>query len=283
MITSDSIQKLTQNIASFKKAGNSIALVPTMGNLHLGHLSLIEEAKQQADIVVVSIFVNPMQFNNPRDLEKYPKTLQQDIQELTSLGVELLFTPTVEMIYPDGVNQHTQVEVPFLSDILCGEDRHGHFRGVTTIVCKLFNLIQPDIAIFGEKDFQQLAIIKKMVTDLAMPIKVIGKPTIREKDGLAMSSRNNNLTDELRPRAFILNQTLNFIKEEILSGNRDYPQLTKTAKQTLTSHGFKPEYIKIANQSDLKEANYKHKHLVILAAAYLGFPRLIDNVCVEID
>jgi len=283
MIISDSVENLSETIASFKHQGKSIALVPTMGNLHQGHLSLIEEARQQADVVVVSIFVNPMQFNNPADLEKYPKTLEQDIEKLTTLSVELLFTPNVKMIYPEGVEQHTQVEVPFLSDILCGEDRHGHFRGVTTIVCKLFNLVQPNVAIFGEKDFQQLAILKKMVKDLAMPIKVLGKPTIREKDGLAMSSRNNNLSDELRPRAFLFNQTLNFIREEILSGNRDYPQLIKTAKQTLKTHGFKPEYIVIANQENLKEASNKDNKLVIVAAAYLGFPRLIDNVCVEID
>jgi pantoate--beta-alanine ligase len=254
-----------------------------MGNLHQGHLSLIEEAQQQADIVVVSIFVNPMQFNNPNDLENYPQTMQQDIEKLEELSVDLLFRPDVEMIYPDGADKHTQVEVPFLSDILCGEDRPGHFRGVTTIVCKLFNLVKPDIAIFGEKDFQQLAIIRKMVKDLAMPIKILSKPTIREKNGLAMSSRNNNLSKELRPRAFLLNQTLNFMREEIISGNRDYPQLIKTAKQTLKIHGFKPEYIVIANQENLQEANNKTTKIVILAAAYLGFPRLIDNVCVEIN
>ncbi len=283
MIIADSIYKLRLTINSYKVENKTIALVPTMGNLHQGHLSLIKEAKKQADIVVVSIFVNPMQFNNPKDLEKYPKTLQQDMEQLEKLSVDLLFTPDANMIYPDGVENHTQVEVPFLSDILCGKDRHGHFRGVTTIVCKLFNLVQPDTAVFGEKDFQQLVIIRKMVEDLALPITIIGKPTLREKDGLAMSSRNNNLSDEHRPKAFFLNQTLHFIREEILSGNRDYPQLVKTARQTLSNHSFKPEYVRIAKQSTLAEAADGDKKLVILGAAYLGFPRLIDNITVELN
>ncbi len=282
MKIADTLESLKETIASFKANHKTIALVPTMGNLHKGHLSLIDEAKLQADVVVVSIFVNPMQFNNAEDLDNYPKTLLKDIAQLKARGVDFLFTPDSKLIYPDGVNNHTQVEVPFLTDILCGKDRPGHFLGVSTIVCKLFNLVQPDVAIFGEKDFQQLAIIRKMASDLVLPVKVIGKPTVREKNGLAMSSRNHHLTPEQQQTAYLLNQTLCFIREEIRSGNKDFITLQQTAMQTLRSHGFKPEYIRIAKQTTLEEADANDKKLVILGAAFLGIPRLIDNVTLEL-
>ncbi len=283
MRTVHTVKDLRATIKQQREAGKRIAFVPTMGNLHEGHIALVKRAINIADYVVTSIFVNPMQFGKNEDLDAYPKTLSDDQRHLEEAGNHLVFAPSVAEIYPNGMSEQTQVIVPTITERHCGASRPGHFTGVATVVTMLFNMVQPDVAIFGEKDFQQLAIIRKMVKDLAMPIKILSKPTIREKNGLAMSSRNNNLSKELRPRAFLLNQTLNFMREEIISGNRDYPQLIKTAKQTLKIHGFKPEYIVIANQENLQEANNKTTKIVILAAAYLGFPRLIDNVCVEIN
>ncbi|MFA0500383.1 pantoate--beta-alanine ligase, partial [Vibrio sp. 10N.222.46.A1] len=218
MQTFAEIAALREQIKQFKRDGRTVAFVPTMGNLHEGHLTLVKKARELADIVVVSIFVNPMQFDRADDLNNYPRTLEADLNKLTGEGVELVFTPTPEVMYPDGLDKQTFVEVPGISHMLEGASRPGHFRGVSTIVTKLFNIVQPDFACFGEKDFQQLAVIRQMTTDLALDIEVVGVATVREMDGLAMSSRNSNLTIDERQRAPVLARTMRWISSAIRGG-----------------------------------------------------------------
>ena len=272
------VEALRAQIATWRKNGESIAFVPTMGNLHAGHLKLIDVAKLRADRVIASIFVNPMQFGKNEDLDKYPRTLDADCAGLTAHHTDALFTPTPGLMYPRGLDAQTYVEVPHLGDLHCGASRVGHFRGVSTIVCKLFNLVQPDIACFGMKDYQQLAIIRQMVVDLSMPIEIVGVPTERATDGLALSSRNGYLTPEQRAIAPKLYQLLQQLRASILAGNHNYRALEQQTKTELTQAGFTPDYIDISDQSDLTLASDAGQKKVILAAAWLGTTRLIDNL-----
>jgi len=249
-----------------------------MGNLHAGHLSLITKARELADKVIVSIFVNPLQFDDKSDLSAYPRTVDADIEQLTSVVCDLVFTPTVEVMYPQGMDSHTTVVVPDMDDKLCGQNRPGHFDGVATVVSKLFNMVQADVAVFGEKDFQQLLLIKKLVLDLNLPVEVIGAPTFREQNGLAMSSRNQYLTTEQFAQASSLYQVLSAVKAQLEQGNTDYRQLESEAVVQLTGAGFVVDYVEIRRATDLEKATKADHNLRILVAAQLGKARLIDNI-----
>lgn len=273
-----SINDLRAQIRQWRLAGERIAFVPTMGNLHNGHFRLVDIARQHADRVIVSIFVNPMQFGANEDLDNYPRTLEQDCAGLTAHNADAVFTPTPDMMYPRGLDVQTYVEVPLLGDRHCGQSRTGHFRGVSTIVCKLFNLVQPDVACFGQKDYQQLAIIRQMVTDLSLPIEIIGVPTERAADGLALSSRNGYLTAEQKAQAPALYQTLQWLKQQITSGQHNYRQLEQLAAERLNNSGFKTDYLNISDRNTLEPATTAEQPKVILAAAYIGNTRLIDNI-----
>lgn len=279
----ESIQSLRELRRKWQLKGEVIAFVPTMGNLHQGHLKLVQQAKADADIVVASIFVNPLQFGPDEDLDAYPRTLDADSQALAELGVDVLFTPSVKDIYPRGLEQQTFVEVPGISYMICGASRPGHFRGVATIVSKLFNMVQPNKAYFGEKDFQQLQVIKAMVTDLSMNLEVHGVPTERESDGLAMSSRNGYLTSEQRAVAPQLYTAITELADNIMSGRRDFRRLISDAKAQLSAQGFKPDYIEIRAADNLLHPSHEDSNLVILAAAFLGKTRLIDNIQIQLD
>ena len=249
-----------------------------MGNLHEGHLRLIDEARQRADKVVCSIFVNPMQFGANEDLDKYPRTLAADQAALRQRQTDLLFTPEVDTMYPRGLDQQSYIEVPGVSDGLCGASRPGHFRGVATVVCKLFNLVQPDIACFGKKDYQQLLVIRTMASDLCLPIDIIGVDTVREPSGLAMSSRNNYLSPAQKQQAATLYRTLQWLAEQLQQGNRDIAALCRQGRDKLSQAGFEPDYLEVRRQQDLRPARASDCQLVILAAAFLGTTRLIDNL-----
>lgn len=282
MLVINKILDLREIRRTWQSSAKLIAFVPTMGNLHQGHLNLVREAKKQADIVVVSIFVNPMQFGPDEDLDAYPRTLKNDSRLLESLGVDVLFMPDASDIYARGLEQQTFVEVPGLSYMICGASRPGHFRGVATIVCKLFNMVQPNLAFFGEKDFQQLQVIKAMVTDLSMNLKVFGVATTREDDGLAMSSRNHYLKKserKLAPNMYIKMQQL---VSEIKTGRRDFSKLAQEYKLQLAKLGFNPDYLEIRNVENLLQPGHEDRHLVLLAAAFLGKTRLIDNVQIRL-
>ncbi len=265
------------NIAR-SKLTDTVALVPTMGNLHEGHLALVRAAKRSASHVIVTIFVNPMQFGANEDLASYPRTMEQDIASLNDLQVDILFTPSVEMIYPEGIENHTRVEVPVLAHDYCGKNRPGHFTGVATIVQKLFNLTQPNVAVFGKKDYQQLAVIRKMVLDMGMPIDIVGLDTIREASGLALSSRNQYLSDEEKAQAAHLNRELTWTKEQLISGDRDYSYIINTAMDKLSAVGFTMDYFAIADKITLQSANESTAQFVVLAAGRIGKTRLIDNI-----
>lgn len=277
MLTTAKIDEIRARVREWRQKGEAVAFVPTMGNLHQGHVSLILEAARRADHVVASIFVNPLQFGKNEDLDAYPRTLGADQQKLTEAGCELLFTPTPELIYPKGLDAQTFVEVPGISDELCGASRPGHFRGVATIVCKLFNIVQPDIALFGRKDYQQLLVIKTMVTDLSLPIEVIGVETVREDSGLALSSRNGYLTEAEKALAPKLKASMDKLAEAIVLG-QDIDQAISNAKELLRAAGLEPDYLEVREASSLKPVSSDDKSLVILAAAYLGKARLIDNM-----
>lgn len=273
-----SIAALRAQIATWRHNGERIAFVPTMGNLHNGHLTLVDIARQHADRVIVSIFVNPMQFGQHEDLDSYPRTLEDDCAGLNAHQADAVFTPTPEMMYPRGLDVQTYVDVPLLGDLHCGASRPGHFRGVSTIVCKLFNLVQPDVACFGQKDYQQLAIIRQMVVDLSMPIEVIGVPTERAADGLALSSRNGYLTAEQRQLAPTLYRVLQQLRQQIQQGADDYRALEQAAKQQLLQVGLIPDYLDISDRTTLALATSASQQKVILAAAFAGKTRLIDNI-----
>lgn len=283
MIVIHSIKELREHLNRQRQDGLRIGFVPTMGNLHSGHIQLIHEAHKVSDTVVCSIFVNPMQFGPNEDLESYPRTLEADTEKLTAAGCHILFAPNASEMYPNGTGVQTQVDVPELGDELCGASRPGHFTGVTTVVTKLFNIVQPDTALFGQKDFQQLAIIRKMAADLCMPIDIIGVPTVRADSGLALSSRNGYLSETERAAAPALYKTLVEIRQAIESGNKDFDTLCHQGKQTLSEAGFKPDYLSIRRQSDLKPAQTGDDSLVILAAAYMGSARLIDNIAFALN
>ncbi|RZQ54089.1 pantoate--beta-alanine ligase [Pseudoalteromonas phenolica] len=275
------IKSLRSQIKAWRQQGLSIAFVPTMGNLHQGHFSLVEKAKTLADKVVVSIFVNPMQFGANEDLDNYPRTLDADKQGLAEIGTALVFTPTVDVMYPNGLDAQSYVDVPDISMGYCGGARPGHFKGVATVVTKLFNMVQPDFACFGEKDFQQLQVIRAMVRDLSMPIEIIGVPTQREVSGLAMSSRNGYLSEQEKDTAKVLYQTLLNAVQSLEQGNKAFEAIELEAKQTLEQAGLKPDYFAIAEKDNLKPATLETKEFVILAAAFLGKVRLIDNLQVS--
>ncbi|MGD8116435.1 pantoate--beta-alanine ligase [Vibrio sp. TRT 29B02] len=283
MQTFAEISALREQIKQHKRDGRKVAFVPTMGNLHEGHLTLVRKARENADIVVVSIFVNPMQFDRADDLNNYPRTLDDDLSKLTTEGVDLVFTPTPEIIYPLGIENQTTVEVPGLSNILEGASRPGHFRGVATVVTKLFNIVQPDVACFGEKDFQQLAIIRKMTEDLALDTEIIGVPTVREMDGLAMSSRNGLLTIDERQRAPVLARTMRWISSAIRGGRDDYASVIEDASDQLRAAGLHPDEIFIRDARTLQVVSAETTQIVILMSAFLGKARLIDNQVVEIS
>ena len=276
------ILPLREQIKTWKREGKRIAFVPTMGNLHEGHLTLVRTAREHADIVIASIFVNPMQFNNVDDLTNYPRTLDDDVEKLTAEKVDLVFTPTPEIMYPEGLNKQTTVDVPFISTILEGASRPGHFKGVSTVVNKLFNIIQPDVACFGEKDFQQLALIRQMVIDMALDIEIVGVATVRETDSLAMSSRNNLLTLNERQRAPVLARTMRWISSQMRGGRTDYESLIEDASDQLRAADLQPDEIFIRDARTLQEPTEETTQAVILMAAFLGQVRLIDNLVAEL-
>jgi len=282
LLTISQVAELRQQLAGYRREGKTIALVPTMGNLHQGHLRLVEEAKRHADIVVATIFVNPLQFNPDEDYESYPRTLEEDQAKLTSVGCNLLFNPSVETVYPNGQENQTRVVVPGISEGLCGQKRPGHFDGVATVVTKLFNFVQPDFACFGQKDYQQLSVICKLVEDLSYAIKIIDVPTHRTPEGLALSSRNGYLTAEQLAKAPTLYATLKETAKALAAGNTHFNELNHQARARLAEQGFAPEYVEIRN-IDLSPASIDAKSWVILIAARLGKTRLIDNLRVQRD
>lgn len=273
---------ITETLSCQRQEKGSIALVPTMGNLHQGHISLIENARKNSDFVVCSIFVNPMQFGINEDLDAYPRTLDADIKKLEAAGCDLLFTPEVNEIYANGLNQETAIHVPILGENYCGRSRPGHFDGVSTVVAKLFNIVQPDQAYFGLKDYQQFLIIKKMAIDLAFPINIIGVPIVRESNGLAMSSRNNYLSEKHKEQASNLFKTLLKASDELSNGSRDFSGVENSAKRELSSIGLEPDYFSICAAENLQPATKETQTFAILAAVNIGNTRLIDNVQVAI-
>jgi len=279
----ETIPLLRREIRRWRQEGKRVALVPTMGNLHEGHLTLVEEAKARADIVVVSVFVNPMQFDRPDDLARYPRTLQEDCEKLTRLGVDLVFAPSEKEIYPKGLEQQTYVDVPSLSTMLEGASRPGHFRGVSTIVSKLFNLIQPDIACFGEKDFQQLALIRKMVADLSFDIDIVGVPIVRGPDGLALSSRNGYLTPDERRLAPRLYNIMSHLATQLENGERNIDELLEQTAGRLREAGLQPDELFVRDADTLLDVNVDTQTAVILVSAWLGKARLIDNMRVPFN
>ncbi|WP_318374722.1 pantoate--beta-alanine ligase [Enterobacter sp.] len=282
MLIIETLPLLRQHIRRLRQEGKRIALVPTMGNLHDGHMKLVDEARNAADVVVASIFVNPMQFDRADDLARYPRTLQDDCEKLNKRKVDIVFAPAPDQIYPQGTESQTWVEVPGLSAMLEGASRPGHFRGVATIVSKLFNLVQPDVACFGEKDYQQLAVIRKMVADMGYDIEIIGVPTVRAKDGLALSSRNGYLTSDQRKIAPGLSKVMNAMAEKLLAGDDDIHEIVAVAEQELNNSGFRADDIQIRDADTLLEVSPASKRAVILMAAWLGQARLIDNKVVEL-
>ncbi len=282
MFVTDSIEKAAEAASSYAKNGKTIALVPTMGNLHDGHMTLVRKAKETADIVAVSVFVNPLQFNNKKDLETYPRTLEADLEKLRAEGVDIAFTPTPETMYPNGQEGHTFVEVPGLSEALEGASRPGHFRGVTTVVCKLMNIFRPDYAMFGQKDFQQVAVLQKMVSDMAIQTKLVIVPIVRAENGLALSSRNGLLTKENLEKAPQLHSVMTEMGKEIESGSRDFDGLVRKYADKLDSLGFQADRIDVVDAANLDPVCDTTESIAILAAAYLGVPRLIDNVVIKI-
>jgi len=281
MNTVENIKDLRAQVKDWRMQGLTIAFVPTMGNLHDGHLALVKAAHRYADKVIVSIFINPMQFGLSEDIDNYPKTLVQDKNRLMGVATDLLFIPSSDIIYPKGYTDNTFVEVPNISDLYCGKSRPGHFRGVATVVCKLFNLVQPDVSCFGSKDYQQLQIIQTMVDDLSMPVEIIPVKIIREKSGLAMSSRNGYLTPEQKDAAPIIYKTLQWLSEQVKTNN-DYRQLCQQASEKINQVGLTTDYINFCHAYTLAPATVNDTELVILVSAFCGKARLIDNLQVSL-
>ena len=269
-------EALGSTIRDWHQQDQSVALVPTMGNLHEGHLQLVKQAQQLADKVVVSIFVNPTQFVAGEDFETYPRTIEDDMTHLEAINTDLTFFPDVDEVYSDGLESETQLVAPELGDIFCGAFRPGHFNGVATVVKKLLKMVQPDIAIFGNKDYQQLLVIKKLVADQNLPVEIIGAEIVRETSGLALSSRNRYLSQQEKEIAAELYQTLSGIAEAVKAGNTDYQYLEANAIEYLDKKGFKTEYLSVRKAEDLTEP--AAGELVVLAAVWLGKARLIDNI-----
>ncbi len=281
METLHTIDDLRALLGEKRQQGLRIGFVPTMGNLHEGHLSLIDSARRHSDFVVSSIFVNPMQFGENEDLDAYPRTLQADSEGLKARGCNALFAPSVNEVYPNGLAEETRIHVPQVSAHFCGASRPGHFEGVATVVSKLFNMVQPDVAVFGQKDFQQLAVIRKMVRDLCFPIEIIGEPTSREASGLARSSRNGYLSESEKQQAAQIYTCLKHIGDELRNGSKDISGLEQRLQKDLSQAGFRIDYAQIANGDTLEPAKNDDDYLVVLVAVWLGSTRLIDNI--EID
>ncbi len=281
MLTLTTIADIRSQVARFKNSSQRVALVPTMGNLHAGHLALVKKGFEIADRVVVSIFVNPLQFGPNEDFAAYPRTMAADQDKLVSANVDLLFAPGVDEMYVHGQALATRADVPVVSELLCGKTRPGHFAGVTTAVAKLLNIVQPHVALFGEKDWQQLFLIRRMVGDLCFPVSIVGVPTVRETDGLAMSSRNGYLSAEQRSIAPAMHKILGGVRDRLLAGERDFAQLEESALAELSGSGMIPDYISIRRIEDLQPAGLGvDKGVVVLGAAWLGTTRLIDQVTV---
>ncbi|MBC6904296.1 pantoate--beta-alanine ligase [Saccharophagus sp. K07] len=276
------IQSVRQELQSQRKQGKRIGFVPTMGNLHDAHLALVKQARENADVVIASIFVNRLQFGLNEDWDKYPRTLEADIAKLRSVGCDYLFCPEEQEIYPNGMDTQTRVIVPTMADILCGASRPGHFEGVTTVVTKLFNIVQPDVAVFGLKDYQQLAIIRRMVQDLCIPVEILAGDIVRESDGLAMSSRNGYLTPEERPKVNQLYLTLTWVAERIRAGEKNFAELEQQAKKKISTVGFRPDYVTICNSRTLAPAAHDDDEITVLGAMYTQGARLIDNVSLSL-
>ncbi len=272
------ISELRDSLSGHRIQGQTIGFVPTMGNLHDGHLALIKQAKQSNDIVVCSIFVNALQFGLNEDWDKYPRTYDSDCEKLLSIGCDYLFFPDDKEMYPNGLDTQSRVICPTMTNVLCGASRPGHFEGVTTVVSKLFNIVQPDEAIFGIKDYQQLAVIRRMAEDLCMPVKITSAPIHRETDGLAMSSRNSYITQEERPKVTVLKQVLEHIASQIEAGNQDFATLESEAKAVLGNQGFKVDYVTISNSKTLQPATIDDTAITVLGAMFTESARLIDNV-----
>jgi pantoate--beta-alanine ligase len=278
MLTATTIAETRAQVARWHAAGDRVVFVPTMGNLHAGHRSLLDAARRHGERFVASIFVNPMQFGPNEDFAHYPRTPSQDARLLTEAGCDLMFMPDVGEIYPNGADQATRIEVPGISDILCGEFRPGHFEGVATIVAKLFHIVDPDVAIFGEKDFQQLTVIRRMVADLCLRVEVVGAPTVREGDGLAMSSRNQYLDEQQRRLAPTIYRQLQQALEALKSGLRDFARIEGAGRAALDGAGFRTDYFSVRDARSLAPARPDTSHFVVLTAARLGKARLIDNL-----
>ena len=282
METVTHISAVRGRVRAWRAAAERVVFVPTMGNLHAGHVSLIETARRHGERFVASIFVNPMQFGPNEDFAHYPRTPREDESMLAAAGCDLMFTPEVGEIYPHGSERATRVEVPGLSRILEGEFRPGHMEGVSTVVAKLFHIVEPDVAVFGEKDFQQLAIIRRAVADLCMPMAIVGVPTVREPDGLAMSSRNRYLTPADRAAAPRIHAELARARDAVAAGERNYAKLEEAGRTALERSGFRPDYFAVRDAITLQAPTADSRQLVILTAARIGKARLIDNVTVAI-
>ncbi len=278
MLTVTTIAQVREQVARWHRDKRRVVFVPTMGNLHAGHMSLIEAARQHGDKFIASIFVNPMQFGPNEDFAHYPRTPKQDSAMLEAAGCDLMFMPDVGEIYPNGSEQATRVEVPGISTILCGEFRPGHFEGVATIVAKLFHIVDPDVAIFGEKDFQQLTVIRRMVADLCLRVRIVGAPTVREADGLAMSSRNQYLSPEERAKAPAIYRQLRQAIDALRAGDRDYAAIESAGRAALDGAGFRTDYFGVRDARSLAPAQPETREFVVLTAARLGKARLIDNI-----
>jgi pantoate--beta-alanine ligase len=274
-----SVKAMNDLSSSIRRKGRSIGFVPTMGYLHDGHISLVKKAKEQNDVVIVSIFVNPTQFGPKEDLKKYPRDMKRDVALLSKNGADIVFCPSVKEMYPEGYG--TYIEVKSLSDKLCGASRPGHFKGVATVVAKLFNIVRPDAAYFGEKDYQQLVIIRRMVSDLNMGVKVISMPTVREKSGLAMSSRNSYLSKDEISRALVINRALKFAKALVASGVTSAPRIRAAISQLMGTALLKIDYISICDPVTLDERSSIKGKTLIAVAAYVGKTRLIDNIVIH--
>lgn len=272
------IRSLREALAEARRAGKRIGFVPTMGNLHDAHLALVKQAQQSCDVVVVSIFVNRLQFGLNEDWDRYPRTLAADSAKLEAINCDFLFCPDETEIYPNGMDEQTRVIVPAMTDVLCGASRPGHFEGVTTVVTKLFNIVQPDEAVFGIKDYQQLAVIRRMVEDLCIPVQISAGEIYREADGLALSSRNGFIAEAERSRVSQLYRTLSWVGEQISAGQRDFIALAEAGKMQIEDAGFKVDYLEICNSRTLKPAAHDDTEITVLGAMYTESARLIDNL-----
>ena len=278
MQTVHSIAGVRAAVSAWRRAGERVVFVPTMGNLHAGHISLIDTARRHGKRFVASIFVNPMQFGPNEDFAHYPRTPDRDADMLRGAGCDLMFMPDVTEMYPNGSESATRIDVPEISRELCGEFRPGHFEGVATVVAKLFNIVTPDAAVFGEKDFQQLTVIRRMTLDLCMPVEIIGAPTVRENDNLAMSSRNQYLNADERRTAPHIYAALSAAKHSLETRSADYAAVEGESARTLAQHGFRVDYFAVRRARDLAMPATDERELVVLTAARLGKARLIDNL-----